>query len=171
MRAVAIFAFLVIAVPCHAEDPLESLNSVKDTIATMEQTLKQRSGPGNALSAVVASERLPVDDRLYFTSDEALDGNDWVVARPCTEEVARSRSENQSCVGQNDGTVSMSGHVWKSRPATAADIEIGAVVVVQDVSGGGWYLTRVTDISEKRNGYVATAVPYRAPVKGLRVVE
>lgn len=171
MRALAMFAVLAIAVPCHAEDPLESLNTVKDTIITMEQTLKQRAWAGNAVTASTASERLQVGDLLYFTSVEPLDGNDWVVVHPCTEEVARARSENQNCVGQSDGSVAMSGHVWRSRPAIAADIEIGAVVVVQDLSGGGWYLTRITDISEKRGGFVATAVPSRTSVKGLRVVE
>lgn len=172
MRVRALFAFLAIAIPCHAEDPLETLNTVQDTLSTMEQALKLRTVSRHAaLAPGIVGEKLPVDTSLYFTSNEDIGANGWVVASPCTEELARAQTESQSCVGQTDGTVTMAGHVWKSRLATPADLEVGAVVVVQDASGGAWYVTRITDLSEEKSGYVATALPYRAPVKGLRVVE
>jgi len=177
MRAIAMFLFLVIAVPCHAEDPLETLNTIEDTLNTMEQTLKMRAGhAGSAASATAwgVSERLPLDDRLYFVSDEAVGADSWVAVTPCTEEFAASQGSGdaRSCVAQPDGTVAMGPYFWKSHPAAAQDLQVGATVVVRDQSGdGGWVLATITDISQIESGFVATSGPFRAPLAGLRVVE
>lgn len=177
MRAFAMFLFLAIAVPCHAEDPLETLNTIEDTLSTMEQTLKMRAGhAGSAASATSwgVSERLPLDDRLYFVSDEAVGANNWVAVTPCTEEFAASQGSGDalSCVAQPDGTVAMGPYFWKSRPAAVEDLQVGATVVVRDQSGdGGWVLATITDISQIESGFVATSAPFRAPLAGLRVVE
>lgn len=180
MRAIAMFLFLAIAVPCHAEDPLETLNTIEDTLNTMERALKMRAGhagsAGSAASATAGemSERLPLDDRLYFVSDEAVGADNWVAVTPCTEEFAASQGSGdaRSCVAQPDGTVAMGPYFWKSRPAAAEDLQVGATVVVRDQSGdGGWVLATITDISQIESGFVATSAPFRAPLAGLRVVE
>ena len=177
MRAFVMFLFLAIVVPCHAEDPLETLNTIEDTLNTMEQALKLRAG--HAGSAASASEgemgqRLPLDDRLYFVSDEAVGASNWVAVRPCTEELAASQGpgDARSCVAQPDGTVVLGPYFWKSRPAAVEDLQVGATVVVRDQSGdGGWVLATITDVSHIESGFVATSAPFRAPLAGLRVVE
>lgn len=177
MRFFVMLLFLAIAVPCHAEDPLETLNTVEDTLSTMERTLKTRAGQkGDLASAApwVASERLPLDDRLYFVSDEALGADDWVAVRPCTEELAMSQAvtDGQSCIAQADGSVAMGRHYWKSRPAAPGDLRIGAFVVARDQAADGeWYVTRITNLSDLQAGFVAVTAPFRAPLRGLRVVE
>ena len=42
MRTIVVLIFMSIAGPCFAEDPLETLNTVEDTLSTMQQTLKTR---------------------------------------------------------------------------------------------------------------------------------
>lgn len=176
MRLFAMLLLVAVAVPCHAEDPLETLNTIQDTVKTMQQALKQHretKGASMVLAAGSATERLPGDDWLYFTSEEDLGTKPLLPVRPCTEEVALARagSDAQSCVGQADGTVAMGGHFWKSRPANLEDLRVGALVVIQDKAGDGeWFLARVAQ-SGASGGFVATSAPFRAPLKGLRVVE
>lgn len=177
MRAFILLLFLAITVPCHAEDPLESLNTIEDTLHTMERTLKLRAGQKEDLASATpwaASERLPLDDRLFFVSDEAIGTDGWVAVSPCTEEIAVSQAitDGQSCVAQPDGSVAMGHHYWKSRPAAPEDLRVGAFVVARDQDGeGGWYVARITDLSGLQAGSVSVSAPVRAAVKGLRVVE
>jgi len=39
MRAIAMLLFLLLAGTCYADEPLETLNTVEDTLTTMEKTL------------------------------------------------------------------------------------------------------------------------------------
>lgn len=172
MRAFVVLLLFAIAVPCYAEDPLESLNTIEDTLSTMERTLKLRGGRGEV--SVAALERLPLDDRLFFVSDEALGDRGWVAVRPCTEEVAAAQAAagEQSCVAQPDGSVAMGGHYWKSRPAAADELRLGMFVVARDESvEWGWFVTRITGLSDLESGFVSVAAPFRVAVKGLRIVE
>jgi len=177
MRAIVMLLLLSVSVPCYAEDPLESLNTVADTISTMEQTLRIRAegkGAGYYAGVSAPGERLPDDDRLYFVSDQTLGAGNWVAVKPCTEELAQAQvtSGDQSCAWQPDGTVAMATYFWKSRPAAPGELYVGKMVVAQDKSGdGGWVVTRITDLSELGSGYVAVSAPFKAPLKGLRVVE
>jgi len=177
MRAIAMFLFLSISAPCYAEDPLETLNTVEDTLSIMELTLKVRAeSESNRVFARAgdASEALPLHGELYFVSDEPLEGSEWVSVRPCTEEVAlaQAASDAQSCVWQADGSVALGTHFWKSRLAAPEDLRVGVVVVAQDQSAEwGWFVARVTDVSEVGRGYLATSAPFRTPVKGVRVAE
>jgi len=177
MRVFVMLLFVAIAVRCYAKDPLETLNTVEDTLSTMEQTLKMRAGQrGHSASATAGGvgERLPFDDRLYFVSDEAVGPGNWVAVRPCTEEVAAGQAwgDARSCVAQPDGSVLLGPYFWKSRPAAAGDLQVGATVIVPDPSGdGSWVLATVTDVSHLASGFVATSAPFRADLNGLRVVE
>lgn len=176
MRALAMFILLTVAFPCYAEDPLESLNTVEDTLTTMEQTLRSRATHRTtaALSMRGAMETLPQDERLYFVSDEALGEAEWVVARPCTEEVAVARAESDanSCVAQADGWVAMGPHYWKSRPALPGELRVGMVVVARDEAvDSGWFVATITDLAGLSIGFVKVSAPFRAAVKGLRIVE
>ncbi|ACH40103.1 hypothetical protein Gbem_3101 [Citrifermentans bemidjiense Bem] len=175
MRALVMFLFIAITVPCHAEDPLESLNTVEDTMRTMQRTLRVREENRSVEAALAeaAMQRLPEDDHLYFVADEEIGSNGWLGVRPCTEELAATgESEaSQSCVRQPDGTVVMGSHYWKSRAASAVDLRPGALVVIRDESGDGWILARITDLAALPKGEVGVSAPFTAALKGLRVVE
>jgi hypothetical protein len=43
MRTISMLTLLLIAVPCFADDPLETLNTVEDTLSTMTQVLKTQA--------------------------------------------------------------------------------------------------------------------------------
>lgn len=172
MRALVIPLFIAIAAPCYAEDPLETLNTVEDTVNTMQRALKTRAEQGIAGSDA-PGETLPHDDRLYFTSEEEIGAGGYVAVRPCTEEIARAQgtSDAQSCVWQPDGSVALGNHFWKSRPAHSQDLRVGALVVARVPHGDeGWVLARVTGLSTPGNE-VEISAPFRAPLKGLRIVE
>lgn len=76
-------------------------------------------------------------------------------------------------------------HAWKTRPATEADIKLGAHVAVFDGSSdnvyrgpssriealaGTYFIAKVTDTSELFKGVVTVAGNYRAQLSGLRVL-
>uniref|UniRef100_C6E349 SH3 domain-containing protein n=1 Tax=Geobacter sp. (strain M21) TaxID=443144 RepID=C6E349_GEOSM len=175
MRVLVMFLFIAITVPCHAEDPLESLNTVEDTLSTMQRALRVREENRNvgAALAEAAMQRLPEDDHLYFVADEEIGSNGWLGVRPCTEELAANGEPetSQSCVRQSDGSVVMGSHYWKSRSASAADLRPGALVVIRDESGDGWFLSRITDLAALGKGEVGVSAPFTAALKGLRLVE
>ena len=175
MRVLVMLLFIAIAVPCRAEDPLESLNTIEETLSTMERTLRvqEENRSVEAALAEAAMQRLPADDHLYFVADEEIGSNGWLGVRPCTEEVALPDEPDapQSCVRQSDGTVVMGSHYWKSRPASAGDLRPGAMVVVRDQNGEGWILARITDLTAVGKGEVGVSAPFTASLKGLRVVE
>ena len=177
MRAIVMLLFVSLAPPCYAEDPLETLNTIEDTLRTMERTLKTRAESNSSrifAEAGAPNEGISLHGELYFVSDEPLGESGSVSVRACTEEIAQAQavSDGQSCVWQADGTVAIAGHYWKSRLAAPADLYVGAVVVARDQSGdGGWFLTRITDLSELGSGYLATSARLRLPVKGLRIAE
>lgn len=175
MSVLVMLIFIAIAVPCHAEDPLESLNTVEDTLSTMQRTLRVREENRSVEAALAEAsmQRLPEDDHLYFVADEEIGSNGWLGVRPCTEELAATGEPetSQSCVRQSDGTVVMGSHYWKSRPASAADLRPGALVVIRDESGDGWILARITDLAALGKGEVGVSAPFAAALKGLRVVE
>lgn len=173
MRAFVVLLFIAIAVPCYAEDPLETLNTVEDTVNTMQRALKTRAEQRFA-GPDAPGETLPLDDRLYFISEEGIGASGYVAVRPCTEEIALAQalSDAQSCVWQPDGSVALGNHFWKSRPALAGELRLGALVVARESEGeGGWVLARITGLSTLGNGHVEISAPFRAALKGLRIVE
>lgn len=173
MRKLVFLLILAFAIPCRAEDPLETLNTVEDTLKTMEQVLKMRSTNRQLMASAAsggAIEKLPQDERLYFVADEPLGDDDWVPVRPCTEDVAMMQGDADSCVGQADGYVALGANYWKSRPATSGDLRVGALVVARD-QGGAWFVTRITSTASLYGGFVSVTAPFQVSVRGLRIVE
>lgn len=156
MRIAAMLMVLSIAGTCYADDPLETLNSVEDTVTTMQHTLKAQ-----------AKEHRETDGSLYFLSREPLGARGWVAVKPCGEEAAADAEE--SCTALAGQGATGGERFWKSRLAAPADLKPGAIVLAQDK--GAWVVTRITDLSELDSGYVGTAAPFRTLAKGLRVVE
>jgi hypothetical protein len=169
---------LLIAGPCYAEDPLETLNTVEDTLNTMERTLDAQAA-GQDEGAVDrdltepdagARQKEPPAKERYFVSDEPLGARGWVAARPCPKESRAFKGVQgpESCA---DAAGDAGGYFWESRSALAADLRPGTLVVATQAKKGSWFIARVTDLTELRNGYVGVSAPFKAPVQGLRIIE
>jgi hypothetical protein len=160
MRAIVMLVLLFVAGTCYAEDPLETLNTVEDTLTTMEHTLKART----------AEQTEPV----YFVSDESLGPRGWVSARQCSEDEAGSTIPRRpdSCVSQADERESSGTHFWKSRVALPSDLRPGVLVVALDAEKeGGWVITKVVNVAELEKGFVEITAPFKATLCNLRLVE
>jgi hypothetical protein len=180
MRAI-VMLFLLIAAPCFAEDPLESLNTVEDTLNTMKQSLSAQplehgdsKAVRTAFRVAEASEAISAEQELNFVSNEALGVRGWVKAKPCSEEVAFSKPKTgpESCAEAAEDVAAPETFYWKSRAALPADWKGGVLVVAQDKGDGGeWYVAQITDASQAAAGKITLSAPIEAHLKTLRVVE
>jgi hypothetical protein len=171
MRLIVMLILLSITATCYAADPLESLNPVEDTLAAMEQTLDALAWDYQDDDAL-NTDRFVED--IYFVSYDSVAPGGWTKAWPCTLESAASflipdfidckQPEGESGAGKS--------RLWKSRLPLSMDLQPGVLVFAQDLdNGGGWFLTKITAVSDVVNGYVEVAAPFRAQVKGLMVAE
>ena len=180
MRIAVMLMFLFTAATCYADDPLETLNTVQDTVSTMEQALKARSAE-HAPSTVASADGghgadscALADRKMYFISDQTFGENNWVRVRICSgPEAATSAKEDVAPCGGAEGKPAVSNrYIWKTRLALASDLQRGVTVIVPDKAGtGDWYLAKIADVSEIESGYVAVTAPVKAQLKSLRVVE
>ncbi|HBG05660.1 MAG: hypothetical protein A2075_22575 [Geobacteraceae bacterium GWC2_58_44] len=180
MRAIVMLIFLSIAGTCYAEDPLEMLNTVEDTLSTMERTLEAQAwdpGASNAFRRVpdaAAMEETLWEEEMYFVSEEPVGAVGWIRVRPCDLETAVSllAPNPASCAPPDQEESSGASRLWRSRAALPADLQPGVLIVAQDnASNGAWFLAKITDVSDLESGYLAITAPFRAQVKGLRVIE
>lgn len=176
MRVLVLLVFLLWAGTCFAGDPLETLNTVEDTLSAMQQKLKARkpqdSKAAGGADRVAAGAEITISNGRYFISDEPLGTRGWIAVRPCADDAFTQDGPNRgSCVASTRPGRAGS-HFWKSRLALPSDLRPGIVVVAQDqASDGAWFLAKITDVSEVASGYVAVSAPLRAQLKGLRIVE
>ena len=176
MRTILILIFILIAGPCHAEDPLETLNTVEDTLSTMAHTLNaQAAQQGESAEerelAGSGGERGELTGReIYFVSNEPLGERDWVAVRPCPGGIGAAGIARapESCAEMAGDA---GGYFWKSRAALTADLKSGVLVVARQTKEGAWFVGRVTDVSQLHSGYVEAAAPFKVPVQGLRIIE
>ena len=171
MRLIAMLIFLSFAATCYADDPLESLNSVDDTLYVMEQTLDAQAWSHQDDDEGSADRFV---EEVYFVSNEPLAPIGWIKAWPCTLESAASFliPDFVDCKQPEGEGETGRSRLWKSRQPVSVDLQPGVLVFAQDLdNGGGWFLTKITGVSDLANGYVEVAAPFRAQVKGIRVAE
>lgn len=75
MRTIVMLMFLSIAGTCFAEDPLETLNSIEDTLSTMEHALNAQAAEQGEVSGTgtdAAGQARSFNRERYFVSDEPL---------------------------------------------------------------------------------------------------
>jgi hypothetical protein len=161
MRVTLVLLLLFVSGTCFADDPLESLNTVEDTVSTMQSTLK-------AKAAAESPEAAETDIR-YFISAGSIGASDYVAANPCPEGVTPKGNDTGICLPQ--GGSDAGARLWKSRNASAEDLRAGTLVLARDEArDDAWVMAKVTDLSEVASGYVGISAPFKAQLKGLRVV-
>ena len=187
MRAIVMLTFLSFAGTCYAQDPLETLNPVQDTLSTMEQTLKaqtlkaQGTHQGLNKSSLfrpsvdgASKHEITAQQEVYFGSETPLGDDNWIRVSPCAGEstVSMLALDSRNCGLPGSGASGKGIYLWKSRAALPADLRPGVLVVAQDeVNDEGWFLAKVTDISELSRGHIAISAPFRAQLKHVRIVE
>jgi hypothetical protein len=174
MRTILMLILLFVAGTCFAEDPLETLNSVEDTLSTMEHTLNTQPDRGGSRAVTDFTDELSFEQELYFISEEPLGAPGWVRVKPCNPEGANADAypASASCASPSDDTPPRFSRLWKSRAALPADLRPGVVVIAYEKEREtGWFLAKVTDVSALGSGYVAVSAPFKARLKSLRVVE
>lgn len=89
MRAIVMLMVLSIAVPCYADDPLETLNTVDDTLRIMERSLEAQAwrGADDKGVAVIAGKDAgrkgsSLDRELVPAADEAVGAEGSALAKP-----------------------------------------------------------------------------------------
>ncbi|HVK72495.1 MAG TPA: hypothetical protein VM734_04220 [Kofleriaceae bacterium] len=124
----------------------------------------------------------------WFVSDAPLPDRGYITVRTAVAIQAPSaatKHEGEYLITQN-GERLWSRHAWRTRPATSADIKLGAHVIALDATGPdnvyrapqsrvdalqtNWFAAKITDTSEAFKGVVTLAGDYRAAVSSLRVV-
>lgn len=187
MRAIVMLIFFSFAGTCYAQDPLETLNPVQDTLSTMEQNLKTqtlkaqgtRQGANKAFPFRpsvdgAARQGITAQQEVYFGSDAPLGDDSWIRVSPCAGEsiVSMMAPDSKNCSLPGSGASVKGIYLWKSRAALPADLRPGVLVVAQDeVNEEGWFLAKITDVSELSRGHIAISAPFRAQLKHVRIVE
>lgn len=175
MRASLIWLLLVFtAGSCFAEDPLESLNTVEDTVSTMQSTLKEQGHlPREGRAAGSPESHASTDGALegYFLSDGELGNRQWIMVKPCSlgAHVTSTSQARERC-GVENGQAGF--RLWKWRAASAAELKPGMLVAGWQEGGqDGWFVARVTDLSDLEEGYVGVSAPFKAPLEDIKIVE
>lgn len=126
-------------------------------------------------------------EHWFFGGSDLPDGGyvTCYLAYAIEEPSPRTRGEGRFLLTAS-GEERWSSHAWRTRVATAADLQPGTRVIAFDVAGsdgvyrppasrveavsGRWFLAEVTDTAEAYKGVVTLAGQYRTAVEGLRVV-
>ena len=77
MRAVVMLMFLSVAVPCYAEDPLEGLNTIEETLTLMEKSLEAQAwdgGDGAVASGTTGDDAAAAGVPLQREPDSGSEG-------------------------------------------------------------------------------------------------
>ena len=122
----------------------------------------------------------------WIVADRALGNRTYVyahVAAAVQAPSAQTKNEGRFLL-LDSGAFVWSAHAWKTRPATAQDIQVGREVMLLHRNQGSvyrapkervealttrWWIAKVVDTSELYKGVVSLAGGYSASLDGLRV--
>ena len=123
----------------------------------------------------------------YFLVSKEPYKSGWIsvrVARLVTPPSKETKNEGQFMF-ISDGSEIWTKYYWSSRIATAADIKIGQIVFASEAHANSdgvyfgpesksetydsWFMSKITDISDKHKGYVTVAGNYKVSIDALRI--
>jgi len=123
----------------------------------------------------------------YFIAEEELGKKKWMnvkIAKLVTPATKESKNEAMFMT-VHEGNEVWTKIYWKTRMATKADIKIGKVVIAFDGNSDddvyqapedkdqarnrGWFMGKITDVSDLYKGYITMAGGYKVSLNALRI--
>lgn len=168
---------------------------ISSDIATIKGNIgvKEDSGSGSVKSKKTSSygkgsstgdaHYIEADD--YFYSKEAFKSG-WIYVRlGKMVQPATKQTKNEALfMDVIEGNEVWTKNYWSTRKAEKADIKMGAIVIIfdapdgdiyvapqrkQEARTGGWFMAKITDLSDLYQGAVMVSGGYKISVDNLRV--
>jgi hypothetical protein len=127
-----------------------------------------------------------IEDDYYFIAKEPYKSG-WInvyVTKVVTPATKATKNEGQFMIISSGDEV-WTKYFWRTRVATASDLKVGKVVIASEAhsaEGGvysgpenkseayeSWFMSKITDMSEKHKGYVTVAGNYKVSIDALRI--
>ncbi len=122
----------------------------------------------------------------WFVADRAYPNHGWIyvyLGKRLRAPAEASRNEGQY-LKVGDGKEIWTAHAWRSRPAVAADLTLGATIIIfehhsvdgvyqapkdrQDARHGSWFMSKITDLDQMFK-QVVRAGNYHAHLGAIRI--
>lgn len=158
-----------------------AINSAKDSISGTSSKSSKKSGFFGGGSG---DAHFIEDDYIFIAKETYKSG--WInvyVTKEVTPATKATKGEGQFMLISNGEEV-WTKYYWHTRVATESDLKVGKVVIASEAHSedgvyygpeeksetyDDWFMSKITDMSEKHKGYVTLAGGYKVSLKALRV--
>ncbi|HNX24597.1 MAG TPA: hypothetical protein PKG60_11165 [Spirochaetota bacterium] len=163
----------------------KALNSTTST--TDDSTSSTKTKSKTKYSGEATGDRHYVDADVIFVSKDAFKGSGWMyvkAAKVITPASSKTKNEGQFMVIDNGDEI-WTKNYWKTRIASEKELKLGLVIIAFDDNEDGvyiapnnksdaindnWFMAKITDMSDKYQGYVTVSGGYKVSLENLRVV-
>jgi hypothetical protein len=167
-----------------AYNSITSKNSDNQDTATSGK----KSKSGKKYSGSATGDEHYIDTDVVFVSPEPFKGSGWIyvkAAKVVTAPSAKTKNEGQF-MKIDSGEEIWTKYYWKTRIATEKELKIGLVIIAferadgdmykspEDKSQamtGSWFMAKITDMSDKYQGYVTVSGGYKINLENIRVAK
>lgn len=158
-----------------------AINSAKNSAT---DTSSKSSKRGGFFGGGSGDAHFIEDDYIFIAKEPYKSG--WIhvyVTKLVTPATKETKGEAQFMMILNGEEV-WSKYFWKTRVATESDLKVGKVVIASEAHNNegvyygpeeksetyeSWFMSKITDMSEKHKGYVTLAGNYKVSLDALRV--
>jgi hypothetical protein len=168
-----------------------ALNTAKSKASESDETSAtsgKKSKSGKKYSGSATGDDHYIDNDVVFVSSEPFKGSGWIyvkAAKVVTAPSSKTKNEGQYMIISN-GEEIWTKNFWKTRIATEKELKVGLIVIVfeRDENGvykspedksqamsGNWFMAKITDMSDKYQGYVTVSGGYKISLENLRVAK
>ena len=160
-------------------------NSGSDKTAIQGKGAKSK---GKYSGAATGDEHY-IDDDVIFVSKDAFSGSNWINISPAkvmTPATAKTKNEGQYMLVQSGDEI-WTKNSWKTRIAKESELKIGLVIIAFDrrddegvcqppedkeqaLRDIGWYMAKITDMSNKYRGYINLSGGWKVAIEDIRVI-
>ncbi|OQA94487.1 MAG: hypothetical protein BWY23_02741 [Spirochaetes bacterium ADurb.Bin218] len=188
-----IIAAISILFSCSSDSKRYLQNQMMDSLTdTAISSVKDNSSGGTSKSSSKGIFGRGSGDAHFFEDDYIIVSKEpyksgWIrvrVAKLVTPASKETKNEAKFMY-ISDGEEIWTKYYWVSRIATSADIKVGQIVFASEAHTNedgvyygpeeksetydSWFMTKITDISDRHKGYVTVAGNYKVNIEALRV--